>query len=89
MFIKCLLVVTALIHLTVAHTYIYAVWINGQDMGRGDGKQSQGGKGPVPAYIRSVRSNDPVKNVMSKDMTCNTPGNPAPEYLNVKGGDKV
>jgi hypothetical protein len=89
MIIPRLLAITILIHNTVAHTYIYAVWINGHDMGRGDGKQGQSGKGPVPAYIRSVRSNDPVKNVMSKDMTCNTPGNPAPRHLDVNGGDKV
>jgi hypothetical protein len=84
-----LLAVAALTQIVVAHTYVYAVWINGKDMGRGDGKQGQGGSGPALAYIRSVRNNDPVKNVMSKDMTCNTPGIPAPRYLDVKGGDKV
>jgi hypothetical protein len=89
MLLSRLLTVTALAHISSAHVYLYALWINGKDMGRGDGKPGEKGSPQVASYIRATQSNNPIKNVMSKDLTCNTPGTPAVRYLDVKSGDKV
>jgi hypothetical protein len=89
MLLHRLIAITAFAQLSVAHIFLYAVWINGKDMGRGDGKPAAKGTSPSPAYIRAVRNNDPIKNVMSRDMTCNTPGSAAARFLDVRGGDKV
>jgi cellulase len=84
-----LITAAATAQLVAAHTFVYGIRVNGVDLGRGDGKKGPGDVKNGPHYIRSVRNNDPVKNLMSRDMTCNTPGSPAPSWATVKGGDKV
>jgi hypothetical protein len=87
---KSTLFITALAgaQLALAHTFVYGIHINGVDQGRGDGKKGNGDK-IGKHIIRSVSSNNPVMDVSSKAMTCNTPGAVAPYYATVKGGDKV
>ena len=60
-----------------AHATIQAVWINGEDQGLNGG------------YIRSPPSNSPVKDLTSKDLTCNVNNVAASKYLSVKPGDTV
>jgi cellulase len=65
--------------LVSAHAYVWGITVNGKDMGRGD----------QVGYVRKIKNNDPVKDVKSKDMTCNVNSGPAAKFIDIKGGDKV
>ncbi|KAF1814971.1 hypothetical protein P152DRAFT_240487 [Eremomyces bilateralis CBS 781.70] len=67
--------------LASAHTTVGWVFVNGKEQGRGD---------VVPGgYIRKPNNNDPVKDVKSGDITCNTSKGPNTKNVNVKAGDEV
>lgn len=62
-----------------AHSRVYGAWIN--DEFQGDGRTS---------YIRSATTNDPVKDLTSTDLVCNTAGGtPASDFVSAAAGDKV
>ncbi|KAI6713521.1 endo-beta-1:4-glucanase D [Diplocarpon mali] len=66
--------------LAQAHTTIYSIAVNDVDQGLGN---TQGG------YIRFPPNNNPVKDVTSKDMTCNVNNVPAAKTIDVAAGDKI
>jgi cellulase len=58
---------------------VWSVWIGGTDQGPGAG-----------VYIRQPQTNDPVKNLTSGDITCNTNGYlPVSSYVHVPAGGTV
>jgi len=62
-----------------AHTRVYSVWVDGSDLGQGEGH-----------YIRFPLSDGPVMDVTSTKLTCNDNGfNPVPEYAPVPAGHTV
>ncbi|KXX81149.1 putative endo-beta-1,4-glucanase D [Madurella mycetomatis] len=62
-----------------AHATMHNVFVNGKDQGNGEGK-----------YIRSPSSNDPVRDLKSRDLACNTKGgDPVPEFVKVSAGDEL
>ena len=62
-----------------AHTRVYNVLIDGNDYGPGAG-----------SYIRQPPTNDPVKDLTSSDIRCNTNGyNAVPNYVPVPAGSNV
>lgn len=76
-----LLALAAAAKMANAHATVFAVWINGEDQGLGNGDDG---------YIRSPPSNSPVRDPSSKDLTCNVNGDQAAaKTLSVKAGDKV
>lgn len=87
--------VTALMGLAstaLAHTTIYAVWINEVDQGLACGQSSTGKQTGGPAnsvYVRCPPNNNPVKDIASASMACNVNNAEAPVWLKVKSGDKV
>ncbi|KAF2138451.1 carbohydrate-binding module family 1 protein [Aplosporella prunicola CBS 121167] len=62
-----------------AHTTVFAAWINDKDQGVGN---------TAEGYIRSPPNNNPIKDVTSKDMTCNVNNVATAKTLKVKSGDK-
>ena len=74
--------------LAAAHTFVYSITVNGKDLGRSVASKSGSDVGSSD-YIRSIKNNDPVKDVKSSAMTCNTPGAPAPSWAPVPSGAKV
>jgi cellulase len=66
--------------LAAAHTTVYNVLVNGKDQGLGN---------VAGGYIDSPPNNDPVKDVTSKDMTCNVAGIKAAKSVEVAGGDEI
>ncbi|KAF9264524.1 glycoside hydrolase family 61 protein [Marasmius fiardii PR-910] len=60
-----------------AHLRVWGVWVNGKF--QGDGRN---------IYIRSPETNDPVKDLHSKDMICNTNNSAVPQSVAVKSGNK-
>ncbi|KAI0154236.1 glycosyl hydrolase family 61-domain-containing protein [Xylariaceae sp. FL1272] len=62
-----------------AHTRMYSVWVNGED--QGDGRS---------VYIRSPPTNDPVKDLTSADLVCNTAGGTAVDsFVSAAAGDTL
>ncbi|KAI1263727.1 glycosyl hydrolase family 61-domain-containing protein [Xylariaceae sp. FL1019] len=62
-----------------AHTRMYSVWVNGED--QGDGRS---------VYIRSPATNDPVKDLTSPDLVCNTAGATAVDsFVSAAAGDTL
>lgn len=66
--------------LVSSHTIVFNVWVNGVDQGLANN---------APSYIRVHPANNPVKDVNSRDMTCNIANKPAAKTLTVKPGDEV
>ncbi|KAF2500872.1 hypothetical protein BU16DRAFT_523610 [Lophium mytilinum] len=75
-----LLALAAAARLAQAHTTVYAIWVNDVDQGLGNS---------ASGYIRSPPNNDPVKDVTSKDMTCNVNNAATTKTISVVGGDKI
>ena len=65
-----------------AHTTIWNAIVDGVDQGVGN-------KNDATGYIRSPPNNNPVKDITSKDMTCNVGNNPMAKTIDVKPGSKV
>lgn len=62
-----------------AQTLVYGVKVNGTDYGAGAGR-----------YIRQAFTTDPVKNLTSTDIRCNTNGyKPVSDYVQVPAGGVV
>jgi lytic cellulose monooxygenase (C1-hydroxylating) len=71
--------VVGLVSVVQAHTTVWSLWVN--DVDQQDGRSK---------YIRSPASNDPVKDLTSTDLDCNTKGaTEVPTWLTVKAGDKI
>lgn len=68
----------SLVGSAAAHATLYGVWKNGVDQGKG-----------VNKYIRSPDNNDPIKDLRSPHLTCNTKNRVVPNSVSVKGGDKL
>ncbi|CZT48816.1 related to Endo-beta-1,4-glucanase D [Rhynchosporium secalis] len=66
--------------LASAHATIYNVWVNDVDQGTGNS---------AAGYIRSPPNNSPIKDITSKDMTCNVNNVAAAKTINVAAGDKI
>lgn len=77
-----------LVSTAVAHTTVYAVWINEVDQGLGCGQLSSGKQTGESIYIRCPPNNNPVKDLASAAMACNVNNVEAPRWLQVKSGDK-
>ncbi|ESK92658.1 glycoside hydrolase family 61 protein [Moniliophthora roreri MCA 2997] len=69
---------SALFTIVSAHTRVYGVWVNG--VFQGDGRE---------LYIRSSPTNDPIKDLKSGAMECNANNHEVPQWIDVKGGDKL
>jgi lytic cellulose monooxygenase (C1-hydroxylating) len=82
------LVATAGAKIVVGHAFVYSIAINGKDLSRTEASKSGSAVGHSN-YIRSIKNNDPVKDVTSSAMTCNTPGASAPDWAPAKSGDRV
>lgn len=63
-----------------AHTTIYNIWVNDVDQGVGNS---------AAGYIRSPPNNSPLKDITSKDMTCNVNNVATAKTIDVAAGDKV
>ncbi|KAL2066338.1 hypothetical protein VTL71DRAFT_2409 [Oculimacula yallundae] len=74
------LVGAAVASLANAHATIHSLWVNGVDQGAGNS---------AAGYIRAPPNNSPVKDVTSKDMTCNVNNVAAAKSIDVKAGDKL
>ncbi|KAG9123374.1 hypothetical protein FRC07_015024 [Ceratobasidium sp. 392] len=61
-----------------AHAVARVVFHNGVDLGLGVGK-----------YIRGPDNNNPVKDVKSKDIVCNTNNSPVGQTIEVKANDQI
>ncbi|KAM0241535.1 hypothetical protein ACHAP5_007491 [Fusarium lateritium] len=62
-----------------AHAQVYGLWVNGKD--QGDGRS---------VYIRSPENNNPVKDLSSPNLVCNTNGaKAAPKFAKAAAGDEV
>lgn len=73
------LVAAALAGVAQAHTRVYSAWVNGVD--QGDGRS---------VYIRSPATNDPVKDLTSADLVCNTAGGTAvTSFVSAAAGDEI
>ncbi|PBP28067.1 Cellulose-binding protein [Diplocarpon rosae] len=70
----------AALAVTQAHTTIYNILVNDVDQGLGNS---------AAGYIRSPPNNNPVKDVTSKDMTCNVNNVPTAKTIDVAAGDKI
>ena len=71
---------SALAALSSAHTTVFNILVNGVDQGTGN---TAGG------YIRFPPNNNPVKDLTSKDLTCNVANTPAARSVTAAAGDKV
>ena len=72
-------IVAVLVAEVSAHTRVWSVWVNGSDQGAGAGR-----------YIRQPPTNNPVKNLTSSDIRCNTNGySPVGTYVSVPAGGTV
>ncbi|KAK4199492.1 glycoside hydrolase [Triangularia verruculosa] len=66
----------ALTPLISAHATMFSVSVNGKDQGDGRNK-----------YIRSPKTNDPVRDLQSPDIVCNTNGGtPVPSFVSAPAG---
>lgn len=63
-----------------AHTTIYNMWVDGVDQGLGNS---------AAGYIRSPPNNNPLKDITSKDMTCNVNNVATAKTIDVAAGAKV
>jgi len=72
----------------VAHTTVYAVWVNEVDQGLGCGQLASGKQTGESVYIRCPPNNNPVKDLSSSAMACNVNNVEAPKWISVKSGDK-
>lgn len=63
-----------------AHTTIYNILVNGVDQGLGNS---------AAGYVRSPPNNNPVKDITSKDLTCNVNNVATAKTVTVAAGDKV
>lgn len=64
-----------------AHATVWAMWVNGKDMGVGNSPSG---------YIRAPPNNFPIENAQSPDLACNVNGGtPAAKWIPVAPGDTV
>jgi len=63
-----------------AHTTLWNIYINDVDQGVGNS---------AAGYIRSPPNNSPVKDITSKDLTCNVNNVATAKTVSVAAGDKV
>lgn len=62
-----------------AHAVTHNIFVNGEDQGDGES-----------GYIRSPYNTDPVRDLKSSDLACNTRGGePVPEFVKVSAGDEL
>lgn len=77
---SAILASSALVAITSAHTTIWNIYVNGVDQGVGN---KAGG------YIRFPPNNSPVKDLTSKDLTCNVANTPNTKTVTAAAGDKI
>ncbi len=77
---SALLASSALVAIASAHTTIWNIYVN--DVNQGVGNTAGG-------YIRFPPNNSPVKDLTSKDLTCNVANVAAAKTVDVVAGDKV
>ncbi|KAK6343254.1 hypothetical protein TWF730_010850 [Orbilia blumenaviensis] len=76
--IRYLIAVGSIIALARAHTRIGKIWVNDIDQGNGAGR-----------YIRQPPTNNPLLDVNSADMICNTNNIPVNGFVSAKPGDTI
>jgi lytic cellulose monooxygenase (C1-hydroxylating) len=79
-FFSAILASSALVAITSAHTTIWNIYVN--DVNQGVGNTAGG-------YIRFPPNNSPVKDLTSKDLTCNVANTPNTKTVTAAAGDKV
>lgn len=62
------------------HSTVFNLHVNGVDQGAGNS---------ASGYIRAPPNNNPVKDITSKDMTCNVNNVAVAKTVSVAAGDKV